>query len=151
MKSMPMPELIAVLVIWLVIFGLRMLIRSRHRRVPTATAIATTREAIDNERQRARLVASCAIIVLVSIPLILQVVPPNGSYGFRTGFTRSSPAIWYAANAFMGWALVVAAVVSTVLLVVLPTTVKRWLLWVAFLAPIAGAITASLLYLKRLG
>ena len=77
-------------------------------------------------------------------------VPPNGIYGFRTSATQSSRAIWYPANAFMGWALLVGAVVSATFLVVLPGTVKRWFLWAAFLAPMFGAIVASFVYLKQL-
>jgi hypothetical protein len=89
------------------------------------------------------------LLVIVSIPLILHLVPPNGIYGFRTGATRS-PAIWYPANAFMGWALSIAAVASVTLLVLLPTTTKRWALWAAFVAPMAAAIGLSFAYLSQL-
>ena len=99
---------------------------------------------------RARLFASCVLVAIISVPLILGVVPPNGIYGFRTAVTRSSRAIWYPANAFMGWALLVAAVISAVLLTILPATVKRWLLLATFLVPMLGAIAASFVYLNRL-
>jgi hypothetical protein len=102
------------------------------------------------ERYRARLAASCVALVVVSVPLILGAVPPNGVYGFRVAATQSSPAIWYPANAFMGWALSVAAVISGVLLAILPATFKRWLLLATFLVPVLAAIAASLLYLNRL-
>jgi len=78
------------------------------------------------------------------------VVPPNGAYGFRTSVTRSSIDIWYSANAFMGWALLVGAVVSAATLIVLPTTAKRWLLLVTFLLPLLLAVVTSFLYLDRL-
>jgi uncharacterized membrane protein len=103
------------------------------------------------QRKRAKLIASCVMIAIISIPLILRVVPPNGIYGFRNAATRSSPAIWYPANAFMGWALLLAAVISAISLVVLPATVKRWVLWVAYLVPLSVALVASLVYLNRLG
>jgi len=32
----------------------------------------------DAERKRARLIASCIVFALISIPLILKIVPPNG-------------------------------------------------------------------------
>ena len=102
------------------------------------------------ERYRARLGASCVMLIVISVPLILRAVPPNGIYGFRVAATQSSPAIWYPANAFMGWALLVAAVISAVLLAILPATVKRWQLLVTFLVPVLGAIAASLVYLNRL-
>jgi hypothetical protein len=93
--------------------------------------------------------ASCVLLVIISVPLILEIVPPNGIYGFRVSGTLS-PAIWYPANAFMGWALLVAASVGTTLQVVLPPTIGRWLLWAAFLVPISGAVVASFMYLGKL-
>ena len=108
------------------------------------------RESMAPERYRSRLVASCVVIAVISIPLILKMVPPNGVYGFRTSETRSSIDIWYSANAFMGWALLAGAVVSAVILVVLPTTAKRWLLLVTFLLPLLLAVVASFVYLDRL-
>ena len=47
----------------------------------------------DAERKRARLIASCIVFALISIPLILKIVPPNGIYGFRNTVTLSSKAI----------------------------------------------------------
>jgi uncharacterized membrane protein len=99
---------------------------------------------------RARLIASCIVFAMISIPLVLRLVPPNGIYGFRTAATQSSRAIWYPANAFMGWALLSAAAISATLLVVLPATVKRSVLWAAFVIPVIGAIVASLTYVSRL-
>jgi uncharacterized membrane protein len=90
------------------------------------------------------------LLVIISVPLILRLVPPNGMYGFRTGATRSTPAIWYQANAFMGWAVSIAAIGSATLLVVLPITAKRWVLWAVFFAPLAVAIVLSFAYLQRL-
>jgi hypothetical protein len=104
----------------------------------------------DAERYRARLGASCVALIVMSVPLILRAVPPNGVYGFRVAATPSSPAIWCPANAFMGWAMSVAAVISAVLLAILPATVKRWLLLATFWVPVLGAITASFVYLNRL-
>jgi hypothetical protein len=152
MDLIPVPELVVALVIGLAILGLRTL--WRFRRVPLARRAESVRqprdEEMESQRKRAQLIASCVLLVIISIPLILRVVPPNGLYGFRTTSTRSSPAIWYPANAFMGWALSVAAVISAIVLVILPATVKRWLLWATFLAPMFGAIVASFLYLNRL-
>lgn len=54
------------------------------------------------------------LLVVLSIPLILQKVPPNGLYGFRTEKTLSSDAIWYEANARAGVALLVAGAVVLV-------------------------------------
>lgn len=105
---------------------------------------------MDTARKRAQLIALCIVLIVISIPLILRVVPPNGLYGFRTAATQSSRAIWYPANAFMGWALSIAAVISAILLVMLPATVTRWLVWATFLVPLAAALAASFVYVNRL-
>ncbi|HKV55306.1 MAG TPA: SdpI family protein [Candidatus Binataceae bacterium] len=51
------------------------------------------------------------VLIVVSIPLILERVGPNRYYGFRTPKTLSSPEIWYAANSVAGKDLLIAGVV----------------------------------------
>jgi hypothetical protein len=147
----PVPEVVVVLVIALVVFVLRTLVG--FMRVPFARRAGGVRQAredgMETERLRARLVASCVLFATISIPLILRAVPPNGVYGFRIALIQSNSAIWYPANAFMGWALLVAAVIGATLLVILPVTVKRWLLWATFLVPVFGALVASFVYVQR--
>jgi SdpI/YfhL protein family len=108
------------------------------------------REPMAAERYRWQLVASCVLIAAISVPLIFRMVPPNGVYGFRTSVTRSSSDIWYQANAFMGWALLAAAVASGTALTMLPAAARRWQLLVTFLGPVLCAVAASFAYLKRL-
>ena len=103
------------------------------------------------EQYVARSLASCVVIAMISLPLILGLVPPNGIYGFRTRFTMSSREIWYPANAFLGWALLVASAGSAVVLLMLPEGTKRWVMWVTFVAPMLAAAAVSFLYLNRLG
>ncbi len=43
----------------------------------------------------------------LSIPLILQKIPPNGLYGFRIRASLEDPKLWYAVNAFAGRRLLV--------------------------------------------
>lgn len=52
------------------------------------------------------------IIGGLAIPLLLGKVPPNELYGIRTAKTMSSPAIWYAANAYGGKALLMAGIAT---------------------------------------
>ena len=95
----------------------------------------------------------CGLIVAASIPLILRLVRPNPIYGFRTPLTLSSPRIWYPANVFAGWALLIAAMVSAAGLLLAPEYFlsKTWAPLAMFLAPLAIAILACLLYLRRFG
>ena len=51
------------------------------------------------------------LFIAISIPLILDRVPPNSTYGFRTTKTLSDPKIWYAANRIAGHDLLIAGLV----------------------------------------
>jgi hypothetical protein len=59
-------------------------------------------------------------IIAVAIPLILEKVPRNGFYGFRTSFTMSSDEIWYRANKISGVALLAGGVFWLLLGQILP-------------------------------
>ena len=150
MEAVPIPELLAALVVSAIAIAIRFAWRAGRARLRRRAKINTHRAISDPEPIRARLIASCVGLVIISVPLILRLVPPNGMYGFRTGATRSTPAIWYQANAFMGWALSIAAGASAAVLVVLPRRTRRWLLWAVFFGPVAGAIVLSFVYLSRL-
>ena len=92
------------------------------------------------------------VIAVVSVPMILKIVPPNHLYGFRTPSTLGNPALWYRANTFAGWALLIAAVASIALNVgvdggVLPGVAHGV---VAFVLPLVIAVVASFIYLHRI-
>ena len=59
-------------------------------------------------------------IIVLAIPLILEKVPRNGLYGFRTAFTMSSDAAWYYANRISGIALLLAGIFWLALSRILP-------------------------------
>lgn len=43
-----------------------------------------------------------AVLIGVCIPLILNKIPPNCLYGFRTRKSLSTPEIWYKTNRYFG-------------------------------------------------
>lgn len=96
------------------------------------------------------LVGVLALIAAFSVPLILRRVPPNELYGLRTPRTKSNPAVWYPANVFAGWAMTIAAAISTMLVFALPWDAELWLLPVIVLVPALTAVGAAYLYLRRL-
>lgn len=53
------------------------------------------------------------LFIGLSIPLILERVPPNRYYGFRTAKTLSEPRIWYEVNHISGSDLFVAGALIT--------------------------------------
>lgn len=52
------------------------------------------------------------ISIAVAIPLVMQKVPPNWWYGFRTRKTLSDPNLWYRANYLGGMGLLYAGVIA---------------------------------------
>ena len=98
------------------------------------------------------LLIGAGVIAVVSIPLILKMVPPNHLYGFRTPSTLSNRELWYRANVFAGWALLIAAVASIVLNVgvdggALPGVARGA---ITFVLPLVIAVVACFVYLRRI-
>ena len=97
------------------------------------------------------------LIILLCVPMILEMVPPNNWYGFRTRRTLSDPNVWYPANRIAGQYFAVAGVliVITTLLVFLfhknlpPKTSSLILLSVSLIS-ILGATVLSLIALRRI-
>jgi uncharacterized membrane protein len=82
-----------------------------------------------------------AVFVLISLPLILRLVPPNRFYGFRTPKTRSDSAIWYPANRSVGIDLAIAGVVIAIAAFVVPRVLAAEYLVISMTA-IAGVALA---------
>ena len=97
------------------------------------------------------------LVLLVSAPMALGRIPPNGIYGFRTEKTLSSPEVWYPANRASGWFMVAAAAVSLAFNQVLSWTFPEWPIerampWLVGgnVIPLGAALVASFIYLRRL-
>ena len=88
-----------------------------------------------------------AVIASVSIPLILQVVPPNRWYGIRTAKTLSDRALWFRANRFAGWAFLGAAMASAAIFIVAPEVASSYGA-VALVMPVGVALFLSLAYIR---
>jgi len=90
-------------------------------------------------------------IAAISIPMILKMVPPNPIYGFRTPATLSNRALWYQANTFAGWALLIGAMVSAVLIVAMDCGVLLGVIPEvgAFLLPTGIAVAVSFVYVRK--
>jgi len=97
------------------------------------------------------LLVPCGIIAAATVPLMLNLVPPNGAYGFRTRETLADSEVWFRVNRFAGCALFVAAGLSAAVLVAYPRY-DGGLIGVAVLVvPMAIACVASLGYARRIG
>jgi uncharacterized membrane protein len=95
------------------------------------------------------LLAACALIFLLGIPLALQLVPPNRLYGFRNRKTLSRPDIWYPANGFAGYALMLAAAVTALIISCVPQ-VSELRAAAILVVLLICATAASFAYVKRI-
>ncbi len=102
----------------------------------------------ENMREQPFLIPS-VIFFLLSIPLILGLVPPNRGYGIRTPKTMSEPKLWYSANRFGGWALLVSSGIYLALTVVSPSAEKDFTVWLIHLAAFAIPLLVSVLLIRR--
>ncbi len=92
-----------------------------------------------------------------SIPLILEKVPPNWLYGFRTRKTRNNEKIWYRANKFAGKTLFLAGLITAGSGVLLawfgsglgPQTIE-WISLLIILTALFGSIIIDYLFLRTL-
>jgi uncharacterized membrane protein len=60
------------------------------------------------------------VLILLAIPLVLEKIPRNRLYGFRTAYTMSSDQVWFRANKISGVALLLAGFVWLCLGMLLP-------------------------------
>jgi UPF0716 family protein affecting phage T7 exclusion len=64
-----------------------------------------------------------ALLVVLSIPLLLEKIKPNGWYGFRVPTTLENPEIWYAVNRHSAKRILisgVAVILAAILLYLIP-------------------------------
>lgn len=95
------------------------------------------------------LLAACALIFLLGIPLVFKLVPPNRIYGFRTRTALSPHDLWYRANGFAGYAFMLAAAVTALIISCVPQVSE--LQATAILVVLLICTTAaSFAYLKRI-
>jgi len=93
------------------------------------------------------------VLIAVSIPLLMGLVPPNWVYGFRTAKTMSNPEIWYEANRHAGANLIAAGIWTMVLcggIVGRYGAKANTLLPLVLLVMVLGSAVISLLQLRKM-
>jgi uncharacterized membrane protein len=97
------------------------------------------------------------IILVLAIPLLAGIVPPNRWYGFRTPKTRSSREIWRKANRVSALCLIGAVVLSWAFNAALRSARSDWpesslVAWMAGSVIVAVLLAAlcSVTYVRRL-
>jgi len=97
------------------------------------------------------------LILIASIPLVIGIVPRNRVYGIRTCKTLSDDSVWYPANRFGGWALIISCLFYLLLSALMPYNKNQqdnfsiWTIhFISFLLLLAAAITITLLYVRKL-
>jgi uncharacterized membrane protein len=97
------------------------------------------------------------LILTASIPLAIGIVPRNRVYGIRTCKTLSDDSVWYPANRFGGWALIISCLFYLLLSTLMPYNKDQqdnfsiWIIhFTGFLLPLASGIIITLLYVRKL-
>ena len=95
----------------------------------------------------------CGIIAVASIPIMLNLVPPNRLYGFRTRQTLANRELWFRANRFAGFACFIGSGVSALIFLAHPeyASARSPAGVVVFLVPLVIALVASSAYVRRVG
>jgi len=95
------------------------------------------------------LLVPCGIIAVATIPLMLNLVPPNRVYGFRTKETLANRGLWFRANRFAGFAFFIAAGMSAAVLLAFPEYASGLAGTAVLVVPLGIALAASLAYARR--
>ncbi len=97
------------------------------------------------------------LILIASLPLVIGIVPRNRVYGIRTCKTLSDDNIWYPANRFGGWALIISCLFYILLSGLMPynkiqqDNFSIWTIhFMGFLLLLAAGIVITLLYVRKL-
>jgi hypothetical protein len=92
----------------------------------------------------------------LSVPLLLDKIPPNGWYGFRVPSTLTNAELWYKVNRYMArWMLATGIITAggAVALFFVPglsVDAYAWLCLLVFALPFGLGVVLSFRYLRRL-
>jgi len=92
------------------------------------------------------------IIFILSIPLILNIIPPQKWIGIRTSKTLSDEEIWYRVNRFAGWALLVSSVFYISIAEMFPCAVPcgiNFVQWLVHVGAFGLPLLVSLLLIRN--
>lgn len=96
------------------------------------------------------------LLVGLSIPMMLDKIPPNPWYGFRVPSTLSDPVRWYKANRYIARGLLLTGIITVIGAIVLyfvpglSVDAYAWLVLIVFGVPFAVTIVAGFRYLRGL-
>jgi hypothetical protein len=94
------------------------------------------------------------ILAGLSVPLVLQKMPPNGFFGLRSRATVNNPKLWYKINAFAGKRLLatgLATALGSIVLYYLSSGVEEYAFSClgVLLAFLLWTIISSFLYMRN--
>src|ERR1043166_6341149 len=101
--------------------------------------------------------AMALLLMLAAVPMIIERVPPNRWYGFRTPRTQSDPKVWYPANriagqylAFAGLLIELATLGVTFLQTEMTPATGATILIIVGIGSIVAATVLSFIALRRI-
>jgi hypothetical protein len=98
-----------------------------------------------------------SILLILALPLILGLIPPNRVYGIRTAKALTDKRVWYQVNRFGGWIVLASSLFYLAVAWRFPSVIAgetdfgRWLLHVgAFVGPLIVGLSLMRGYAKQL-
>jgi hypothetical protein len=94
------------------------------------------------------------ILAGLSVPLVMQKMPPNGFFGLRSQATVNNPKLWYKINAYAGRRLLATGLgtaLGSIILYYLSSSVEEYAFSClgVFLALFMWAMISSFLYMRN--
>ena len=96
------------------------------------------------------------VFIIISIPFMLMLVPPNSLSGFRVHKTFTDEKIWYKANQMMGYDLLIAGILIAIAGFTIENIYRgnpqksNRINFIIFTASLIGALLHSFWYLDQL-
>lgn len=92
------------------------------------------------------------IILVIALPLIVGIIPPNRIYGIRTVETLSDKKLWEQVNRYAGWTMLASSLVYLSVAALFPSVIAGetdFGRWVVHLVAFAGPLAVSLQLIRR--
>jgi uncharacterized membrane protein len=93
-----------------------------------------------------------SIMLLLALPLVFDLIPPNRVYGVRTVKTLADKDLWYRVNRYAGWCLILSSIIYLGTAFLFPSVVAGETdlgRWVVHVVAFAGPLIISLLAIQN--
>ncbi len=66
------------------------------------------------------------VLLVLGIPFVFKLVPPNAVLGVRFGSTSNNPRVWEKVNSFAGWCIILLSAFGIAATIFRPDIAEQW-------------------------